>query len=164
MEIRQGPTFLPNHLRPHIGEKRPFRCELYRFYRSAGHEQRNVPAAFAHLLRTISAGQLKPFFDRAEIDQLMTSEVLSAHKFLNYQGKQTLDLHAWSDLLNAFSQGALGSRELIGSGLGGYDRDQLLNFQTGYRRMKIMEDWIYYHPEVQQAIRSMLAGTSGKGI
>ncbi len=165
MEIRQPAQTreLPNHLRPHVGEKRPFRDEIYRFYRTAERGQRNVPAAFSVLLARISAQQFKPFFDREEIDQLMEREVLSSHEFRGFRGRKDLDLNEWSDLVNAFGQAALASLELIGLGDGAYDRHQLVNYQTGRWRLKIIEDWIHYHPEVQKFIRSRLAGTSSKG-
>jgi hypothetical protein len=144
-------------------------CELFKAFNAPEPVARgNISAAFSALLSSIAAKRYRPFFDPAEINGLMEREILqscSAGRYrdrtLSNWAKNPLDLGEWNELLRYPVHGAVASFESLQSGGGEEDRAK---HQHGLRRLKIIEDWIYYNQVVQVSIRQQLVVGLDKGI
>lgn len=152
---------LPNHLRPHIGEKRPFRCSLYSIMRQAfatgGPLHQEV--VLAKLLENIAKGTFKPFFSRDEANLLVREEVLNVYAAGKYSDWRNLAaIPDWNDLIN--NKFGITVNNLLAAKVTPklpLDLDIVLAFQIGHRQLKLIEDWIYYNPNVQKAIRAQIS-------
>jgi len=165
MKIDGFSKIRPDHKAPHIGEKRPFRSTLFlAFLENLRTSKLNNEAVFqvlSKLIAVIDQGRLKPFFDREEINNLMQEEILKVYGGGRYFKEQKLDnLNNWHDLLTNMISSILSNREFIQWFGSDYDPEKLAalkDLQHGHRKLKIIEDWIFYNRDIQQTVRSIIA-------
>lgn len=121
----------------------------------------DVRHALQNLLSAIKSGRHAPFFERGEIDRLFTDEVLKVFGGGRYHHTEKLDSIAnWADLLGNTAAPAIANRNYLKKDKKADSSDRkeaLRDLQNGLRRFKIIEDWIYYHPETQQQIARLIS-------
>jgi hypothetical protein len=129
----------------------PVRCLLIELYKIGI----SCPVNLRALVIAIKNGTVKPFFCKEEIDQLFTDQVLKYYARGRYYHDRPLnDQAGWNDLINNLvsvlhsnqfflKEGRLSDEELTET-----HRD----IRQMTHRLKIIEDWLYFHPEEQERI------------
>lgn len=133
----------------------PMRCLLYESYRS----KLNCAQALENLIKATRSGVAQPFFTGTEIDRLFRQEVTMPYangRYLHPEKLETLD--HWEDLVNNLATlPVINSHFLRDPELKAEERAEITaEFKKGLRQLKIIEDWIFYHPEEQEKISLML--------
>jgi hypothetical protein len=114
--------------------------------------------ALKFLFNKIKSGKFRPFYKPAEIDRLFEKEILK-----KWDGGQHFDnkldsLLAWGDLVGNIAHFIIASRQVLidyHSSLPANERTQIAkDARMSLIRIKIIEDWIYYHPEAIKGIVS----------
>jgi CheY-like chemotaxis protein len=154
---------LPQHKRPHVGEgpPRPFKCFLYTAMRmaSAAGKPLRQEIILPELLAEIEKKTLVPFFEEKEIDNLVGTEILEKFSRGQYADWRKLATIAdWNNLINTYFSVVVNNlaaaKVTLQSRL---DKDTIFAFQMGHRRLKLIEDWTYYHKDIQAAIRKAVS-------
>jgi hypothetical protein len=148
----------PYHKAPYIGEKRPFRSVFYPFLRNVG----NCDAALIGLLQAIENHKFTPFFKQDVIDSLFQQEIMldsCSGRALGKLRSDDFNLNHWRHLINNIG-GTLGSSLSYIASADKKNDPEVLEItkenQGIMRNLKIIEDWIFYHPEARQTIQLIL--------
>jgi len=156
MTIKLTPSGLPRigsqHKAPYFG--RPFRCTLYSAFRKGSYTE----GALFTLLKTIRAGKFQPFFSQEELENLSHEHNLKIVNGEPYWGEIKFDsIPAWGHMVANIAQPALSG----GNWLKDYKQDPfqekiavITDLQSSLRKLKMIEDWIYYHRNVLDGIIS----------
>lgn len=96
-----------------------------------------------------------PFFRSGEIDRLFTDEVLKSYAKGRYYNQKPLNNQdAWDDLVNNLFTSLIVNLDFLRTDRQREEeKKEILNDIRGTsRRVKIIEDWLYFHPEEQARI------------
>ena len=133
----------------------PLRCVLFEAYKMKVTGRK----ALAVLLSSIRAGTFRPVFPEAKIDKLFKEKVLKAYANGRYLYHEKLDtLGNWNDLLNNIACAAVYNHDFLKEPeYGPEERQEIFTeLKTTLKQIKIIEDWLFYHPEEQQKVSWML--------
>lgn len=104
----------------------------------------------------IKTGKFRPHYNRAEIDKLFRDQVLAPYGSGRYLHERKLDsIGCWNDLLNNLATIAKSNRDYLRESRNDPPEDRLdaaRDVQQGIIKLKIIEDYIYYHPEILSGV------------
>ena len=128
------------------------------------HTAGRVVLGLIRVLQRINSGNYTPFFERGEIDRLYSDGVLNVYARGRYSQMPLSTIYHWSDLVNNTAFSILSNREFIMRQPAGELRSEAAkdcadDVRAPLRTLKLIEDNIYFHPELQQQIRSMIIGS-----
>ncbi len=130
------------------------RSVFYRAY--LRRETASARPALKMLMGKIKAGRFKPHYNRQEIDKLFRDEILAKYANGRYLNRRQLNsLGAWNDLLNNLATITKTNRDLLRAFRNDPPEERLEatgNIQQGIIMFKIIEDYIYYHPETVRGV------------
>jgi hypothetical protein len=141
--------------RTHLGRK--LRGPLYNAFCKRGATAATVLQA---LLKRIKARKFRPFFDRKSIDKLFENDVLKVYANGRYFYEKKLDSMAcWNDLLNNIGTISRSNRDYLREPDEPISekREAGKDIKHSQWQLKIIEDWIFYHPKEQQKIQRFIA-------
>jgi len=132
----------------------PMRCNLYESYSA----RLGCGQSLKILIRSIKSGISRPFFQRREIDRIFQEEVLRVYANGRYLDIELATLDHWEDLLNNLATlPVINCTFLKDPDFEAEERAEIIAaFKKGLRQLKIIEDWIHYHPEEQEKISQLL--------
>jgi hypothetical protein len=130
------------------------RSVLYRTYLNWA--TNSAGKALNILMQKIKAGRFKPHYKHSEIDKLFKEKVLAEYAMGRYLRERKLDsIDAWDDLLNNIATSAVTNRQSLRKWPNeppAKRLDTAREIQKIIIKLKIIEDWIYYHPEAMRGI------------
>ena len=149
----------PEHKAPYF--TRPFRSFFFSAFVIPA-KTPSVRSVFASFLEAIEGGRGAPFFAREEIDQLFEAAVLLEYakgadghsRYHPTTGKKLDNIAAWDDLINNklwlinIRYYLISRKSTVRQDIGTH----INRYQHGLRILKIIEDWLYWHPEVMRGV------------
>gem|GEM_PF-1877209 len=141
--------------RTHLGRK--LRGTLYIAFCKRGATAATV---LQTLLNRIKGHKFRPFFDRGSIDRLFENDVLKVYAAGRYFYEKKLDsMSCWNDLLNNIGTVARSNRSYLRQPNEpiGEKKEAGKDIKFSQWQLKIVEDWIFYHPKEQQKIQRFIA-------
>lgn len=154
MAINLTPSGLPKigplHKTPYFG--RPFRCTLYTAFRG----RRYTEGALFILLKTIKAGRFHPFFSVGEVEKLSGEHHLKVINGKAHWGELKLDsIGAWGHMVGNIASIAISGRNYLKDNPQDTFQEKIgavTDWQNSLRKLKMIEDWVYYHQNVLDGI------------
>jgi hypothetical protein len=117
----------------------------------------------AQVLDKMAKGKFNPFFTREEANSSVREEVLNKYGEGRYADwKKLAAIGDWNDLINNTFDPIVTNLNAAKVTLElPLDPDIVLDLQMAHRRLKLIEDWIYFNPDVQKAIRAQISAYTG---